>query len=85
MSLDGMRIFRVLLVLLFGAFVLVAGLITAAAVSLGTAFILFVRRMLRQPGGRQLPTRPAQRFTRPKSGDVIDITATEVPADSHPR
>ena len=83
-----MGFFRVLLVALFGVFALIAGLITAAAVTLGTAVIVFIRRALRQPaqsGNAQLPRRPVRRVVPPRGGDVIDISATEVPADSPQR
>lgn len=78
-----MGLLRVLLVALFGLFALVAGLFTAAAVSLAGALILAVRRMLRQYSDPRLPSRGAQRFPSPRAaGEVIDVTATEVPADS---
>jgi hypothetical protein len=75
-----MRLFRVLLVALLGVFAVVAGLITAAAVSLATAVVVTLRRMLR--GQTPLPARRPQRVARPASGEVIDVTATEVPVDA---
>ena len=79
-----MGLLRVLIVALFGLFAVVAGLFMAAAISLATAFVLFVQRMFRPtrlsriPAGR--PQQPSRAGSNP--GDVIDVTATEVPADS---
>lgn len=85
-----MRLLRVLLLALFGVFAVVAGLVTAAAVSVATALIVYVRRVLRQPARARVPGNRRQRFARPNRGEVIDITATEVratevPADSTAR
>ena len=82
-----MRLLRILIVALFGLFAVIAGLIMAAAVSIATAFVLFVQRMFR-PAVR--PRIPASRSHPPSrssssSADVIDVTATEVPVDTAPR
>jgi hypothetical protein len=77
-----MRLLRVLLVALFGIFAVIAGLITAAAVSAVTAFVLVLKRTLAPSRGARLPPREPQRFSRPNAGEIIDVTATEVPADS---
>ena len=81
-SFEGMRLLRLLVVALFGVFAVIAGLFTAAAVGLATALLVFIRRMLRAPGNSRLPH--AQPRTRPRAnvGEVIDVTATEVPAES---
>jgi hypothetical protein len=80
-----MRLLRVLLIALFGVFAVVAGLITATVVSLATGLVLTLKRAFvpSQCGG--LPRRDPQRFSRQTSGEIIDVTATEVPADSTPR
>ena len=80
-----MRLLRVLLIALFGVFAVVAGLITATVVSLATGLVLTLKRAFvpSQRGG--LPRRDPQRFSRQTSGEIIDVTATEVPADSTPR
>jgi hypothetical protein len=82
-----MRLLRVLIVALFGLFAVLAGLIMAAAVSLATAFVLFVQRMIRPAGHPRIPASRPQPPSRASSnaGDVIDVTATEVPVDSAPR
>jgi hypothetical protein len=85
--LKDMRLLRVLIVALFGLLAVVAGLIMAAAISLATAFVLFVQRMLRQASPSRIPAgRPRQPSgASANAGDVIDVTATEVPVDSTPR
>jgi hypothetical protein len=77
-----MRLFRILLVALFGVFAVIAGLFTAAVVSLGAALVLLVRRMWKQSNATPLATRRPPHVTSSKTGDVIDITATELPVDS---
>jgi hypothetical protein len=87
MSLESMRLLRVLIVALFGLFVVVAGLIMAAIVSLATALVLFVRRMFQPPVQSRIPASRSHQPARASSnaGDVIDVTATEVPIDSTTR
>jgi hypothetical protein len=82
MSFAGMRLLRVLVVALFGLFAVVAGLFTAAAVGLASALFVFIRRMLRQPATRLPNSQPRPRTS---AGEVIEVTATEVPADPVPR
>ena len=78
-----MRLFRVLLVALFGLFAVIAGLVTAAAVSVATALVVVVRRALRSTPSSSLPrARSSRRVPRGNTGEVIDITATEVPVES---
>ena len=86
-SLEAMRLLRVLIVALLGLFAVVAGLIMAAAVSLATAFVLFVQRMTRSSVRSRIPAGRPQPPSRSSSstGDVIEVTATEVPVDSAPR
>jgi hypothetical protein len=79
-----MRLVRVLIVGLFGVFALIAGLLTAAFVGVATALVLYVRRLLKPAGAVRLP-RHAPPRARPNSGEVIDVTATELPVDSVPR
>lgn len=73
-----MRLFKVLLTGLFAAFALIAGLFIAAV----GIFAFAIGRLLGRSGGGR--TRVQVRGNaRPKNadGDVIDVTATEVPAD----
>jgi hypothetical protein len=79
-----MGLLRVMLIALFGVFAVVAGLLTAAAFSLGTALVVFVRRMLRQAGPSPLPNARPPRVRHSNRSDVIDITATEVTATEVP-
>ena len=79
-----MRLVRVLIVGLFGLFALIAGLLTAAAVGVATALVIFVRRLLKPAGAVRLPPHSPPR-ARTNAGEVIDVTATELPLDSTPR
>jgi hypothetical protein len=80
-----MRVLRVVLVALFGVFAMFAGLVMAAVVSLATALFLGLRRALHPAGGSGLPVDQRAQPPRPRTGDIIDVTATEVPADSNSR
>lgn len=85
-----MGLLRVMLIALFGVFAVVAGLLTAAALSVGTALVVFVRRMLRPAVPSALPNARPSRARHSNRSDVIDVTATEVtatevPADSASR
>jgi MFS superfamily sulfate permease-like transporter len=77
-----MGLLRVLVVAIFGVLAVIAGLFTAAAVGLATALLVFIRRLLRAPGGSNLPNAPRRSRPRANVGEVIDVTATEVPAES---
>jgi hypothetical protein len=79
-----MRLLRVLLLALFGLFAVIAGLFTAAAVAIGAAMVMFVRRLRRQQSRAALPGPPPRR-ARPGAGEIIDVTATEVPVESNSR
>ena len=79
-----MRLMRALIVALFGVFAVIAGLLTAAAVGVATALFVFIRRLLRSPAGNPMQSRPPLR-PRANGGEVIDVTATEVPAETTPR
>jgi hypothetical protein len=77
-----MRPLRILLGALLAVLAIIGGLFVAAAVALGAAVVLVLRRLLRQATGSRLPMRRnAPRAVRPASGEVIEVTATEVPAD----
>ena len=80
-----MRVLRVLVVALFGLFAMVAGLIMAAVVSLATALFVSVRRMLRTGADSRSPVGRRTRSSRSDAGEVIEVTATEVPVDSSSR
>ena len=80
-----MRFLRFLFGALFAVFALVAGLATAAVVALAGALIFAVRRLLRhtaKPVGTSGHSRPVQRRRVQPSGDVIEVSATEVPVES---
>ena len=79
-----MRLLRVLVVAVLAVLAGIAGLFVAAAAGLATALVLFVRRLLRPPGAARLPTNAPPR-ARANAGEVIDVTATELPVDSTPR
>ena len=79
-----MRLMRALLVALFGVFAVIAGLLTAAAVAVATALFVFIRRMLRSSAGSAMRSRPPLR-RRASAGEIIEVTATEVPAETTPR
>jgi hypothetical protein len=80
-----MRLLRVVLVALFGVFAVIVGLITAAVVSLATGLVLMLRRAVVPSHRGGLHRREPQRFSKPKPGEIIEVTATEIPADSAPR
>lgn len=82
-----MPLLRILLTGIFAAIAVVAGMFIAA---IGLIAML-IGRLLGRPGGVRVRTPFAGRqpTMRPKgpagSGDVIDVMATEVPADNLPR
>lgn len=78
-----MGLFRVLILALFSLFAVLAGLVTAAALSLVAALFVFGRRMLR-PVDPSPVSAGSQRLKRAGRGEVIDISATEVPATEVP-
>lgn len=74
-----MRLLKVFLTALFALIALVAGLFVAAAVALSGAAFFAARRLRNgQSAARPAPHAPARMKS---TGDVIDVTATEVPAD----
>lgn len=81
-----MPLLRILLTGFFAAIALVAGMFIAAIGLIAMA----LGRLLGRPGAARVRTQFGRRPTmRPKgpagSGDVIDVMATEVPADTLPR
>lgn len=82
-----MPLLRIILTGIFAAIAVVAGMFIAA---IGLIAML-IGRLLGRPGGVRVRTQFAGRqpTMRPKgpagSGDVIDVMATEVPADNLPR
>lgn len=82
-----MPLVRLLLTGFFAAIALVAGMFIAAVGLIALA----IGRLLGRTGGAQVRTRFSGRrpTMRPKGaagpGDVIDVMATEVPADTLPR
>lgn len=81
-----MRLIQILFQALFALFAVIAGLIAAAAVALVGSTLLLRRRLRRSPGET---TRPGPRFSRrtqptPGNGEIIDVTATEVPSREPP-
>jgi hypothetical protein len=84
-----MRLLRILLTGLFAAFALIAGLFIAA---FGIIAYGVGRLLGRSPGNVRVRTQfnvPHRPAPRPRvntgRGEVIDVTATEVPADPLPR
>ncbi len=84
-----MRLMRILLTGLFAAFALIAGVFIAA---FGIIAYGIGRLLGRTPGNVRVRTQinvPPRTAPRPPvntgRGDVIDVTATEVPADPLPR
>lgn len=83
-----MRLLKVLLTALFAIVAVTMGLFAAAIVGLGAIALLLTRKLLRGGGTHSTAMQaPAPRATRPPAnqatggGDVIEVTATEVPAD----
>jgi hypothetical protein len=74
-----MRLLQVLLGGLFAVFALLAGLFIAAVVAMTGMLIMFIRRAVGRGGVTPLPPRNRSRVSATKTGDVIDVTATEVP------
>lgn len=76
-----MRLLKVLFTALFALIALVAGLFVAAVVALSSVALFATRRF----NGERSPARAGPRSpSRAKTvapGDVIDVSATEVPAD----
>lgn len=77
-----MGLLRVLILALFSVFAVFAGVITAAAIALATAFFVVGRNMLR-PSSASRSSNP-QRLRPSDRGEVIDISATEVAAGEAP-
>ena len=79
-----MRWLKFIFAAVFAVVMMVAGLMAAAGVVAGGILIFIVHRLLR-PARKTLPAQPAstgrihERATN--SSDVIEVTATEVPAD----
>lgn len=77
-----MRLLKVLSTIAIAAVALLAGLFTAMLVAVGGALIYLFRRLL--GSSKSSPARgesvPHSRVSQ-MDADVIDVTATEVPAD----
>ena len=79
-----MGFLRFLFGALFALFALVAGLVTAAAIAIAGALLFAVRRLLRAAADRP-PVQNGSARPRPvRSDEVIEVSATEVPADTSP-
>lgn len=85
-----MRLTRIILTGIVAAFALVTGLFIAAI----GLIALLIGKLFGRPGGVRVRTpipfsgpgrRPAPRSPVQHTGDVIDVTATEVPANPLPR
>lgn len=85
-----MRLTRIILTGIVAAFALVTGLFIAAI----GLIALLIGKLFGRPGGVRVRTqtqfsgpgrRPASRPSVHHTGDVIDVTATEVPANPLPR
>jgi hypothetical protein len=79
------RLLKIVSTALFAVFAVIAGVVTAAVVAVAGVLILMVQRLLRPRTVSRLPHRNHQRGSGSKSGDVIDVTATEVSTDPSAR
>jgi hypothetical protein len=75
-----MRLLRLLLTGLFAAFALLAGLFIAAVGVLAFA----IARLLGRSNGTRTRVPVRSRPPQKSEGDVIEVTATEVPVDPFP-
>ena len=74
-----MRAFRIIVTGLLAAAALVAGLFVAAVVALTATLALVARGLFGQRRPRAVP--PVRQRETAASRDVIDVSATEVPAE----
>lgn len=84
-GLRTVRILKTLLTLLIVAAAVIGGLFTAAAIAVASIAVLVTRRLFRSPNRPAVGSTPSP--VRPRSaapaGDVIEVTATEVPLTPH--
>jgi len=74
------QLIKAILALIGAALAMLMGLMTVAAIAVAAAVYFVVQRLLGR--GRLAPRPAAPRRARPvASGDVIDVTATEVRTD----
>jgi hypothetical protein len=79
-SCRNVRLTKIVLTVLGAIAAVVAGLLTAAVIALGATLAVVAQRLLR---GSRMPARSGDRRSgRPRPTDVIDVSATEVPADT---
>lgn len=78
-----MRLLKLFLSALLAIVAVIGGLFTAAVIALASLAVLLTRRLLgdRRPVVAFSTARRA-RSPRPTAGDTIDISATEVPAET---
>jgi hypothetical protein len=73
-----MRLLRTLLLALFAAVALTAGLVVTAIVAVAGAAIYLAARLFRIGPAKRRTIPPAVGPKAAKDGDVIDVTATEI-------
>jgi len=84
-SLESMRPLKIIMTALLGTVALVAGLFIAVVAAITSVALFFLKRSRGTPAPRRpVPLSHARGASAPKAADrdVIDVTATEVPADS---
>jgi hypothetical protein len=83
-----MRLLKLVLTALVAVLAVLAGLFVAAIAAItGAALLFFGRSRRKQPPDRAATLPHAAKVRAPNAGDsdVIDVVATEVPADPAPR
>ena len=79
-GLNTVQLIKAILALIGAALAMLMGLVTVAAIAVAAAVYFVVQRLLGRGRPGNPPVRPSR--TRPAaSGDVIDVTATEVRND----
>ena len=80
-----MRALKIILTGLLAVIALTAGLVVAAIVALFGFAIFLASRLLGHSPFRFVGSRSPRKSSPMKSGDAIDVTATEVPTEPTPR
>ena len=80
-----MRFAKLLLAGIIAAIALIAGVFAAAVVAVTTLAVLIARHFLKPRPARQPPASVRAPSRRMNADGAIDVTATEVPADSSGR
>lgn len=78
-----MRLLKILFGGLLAVFALFAGVVAAAAVAIAGLMFVVGRNLFPKRGPSRLPDPGLRRTSSPARGEVIDVTATEVPSRSN--